>query len=140
MELKGTPTHENLRSAFVRKAAAGRLYLYLAKTADNEGRRDLARLFRELSDGETLHCHGLMEHLKAAGDPVTGGSMAGWEAYFQNAVDASQEEAEKLFPAFAAQARADGFEDIAEWFESLSRAEANHASRLLQYKETLYGD
>lgn len=140
MELKGSQTHENLKAAFARKAMTNRLYLFLARQADNEGRRDLARLFREVADGETLHGFGLMEHLRTAGDPITGNPMDGWEAYLQNAVDASKQEAETLFPKMAEQARADGFAEIGEWFDSLAKAEANHGDRFVRYKESLYGD
>jgi rubrerythrin len=140
MELKGSATHANLKAAFARKAMTDRLYRFCAKLADNEGRRDLARLFRELADGETMHAHGLMEHLRAAGDPVTDAPMAGWESWLQNAADASRAEAETLFPEMAAKARADGFAEIAEWFDSLSAAEARHAERLTAYRDGLNPD
>jgi len=140
VELKGSKTHESLSAALVRKAVANRLYLYLAKQADNEGRRDLARLFRETADGETLHAFGLLEHIKTVGDPLNGSPMGGWEDYLKNAIEASREEAEKVFPGFAQAARDEGFADIADWFDALAKGETVHADRFQRYKESLYSD
>lgn len=139
MELADSRTLANLKAALQRKAVTNRLYLWLARQADTEGRRDLARLFREVAEGETLHALGMMEHLRKSGDPITGGPMEGWESHLANAVDASRQEAEKLFPDWAEVARQEGFTDVAEWFDALSRAEANHADRFVRYKEALYG-
>jgi rubrerythrin len=34
-----------------------------------------------------------------------------------------------MYPGFARTAREEGFEEIAEWFETLARAEKSHAGR-----------
>ena len=70
--LKGTKTHENLKSAFAGESQANRRYLYFAKQADVEGRPDIAGLFRDTAEGETGHAHGHLEYLEQVGDPVLG--------------------------------------------------------------------
>lgn len=140
MDLKGSQTHAGLKLAFARKAQANRLYLFLAKLSDNEGRRDLARLFRDIAEGEALHAHGLLQHLRKAGDPLTGAPLETWEHFTQAAIEASKEEATKLFPEMAAKAREEGFAEIADWFDSLARAETAHADRFTRYKDNLETD
>lgn len=140
MDLKGSQTQANLKLALARKAQANRLYLYLAKLSDNEGRRDLARLFRDIAEGESLHALGLLQHMRKAGDPLTGVPLDGWENFVLSAVEGSKEEATKIFPEMAAKAREEGFADVAEWFESLARAEGTHAARFQKYKDGLYTD
>src|SRR3977135_2736110 len=71
--LKGSKTHENLKSAFAGESQANRRYLYFAKQADVEGRPDIAGLFRDTAEGETGHAHGHLESLQEGGDPATGG-------------------------------------------------------------------
>src|SRR5437764_15493666 len=71
-QLKGSKTHENLKSAFAGESQANRRYLYFAKQADVEGRPDIAGLFRDTAEGETGHAHGHLEYLQEVGDPATG--------------------------------------------------------------------
>src|SRR5213595_1868323 len=70
--LKGSKTHENLKSAFAGESQANRRYLYFARQADVEGQPDIAGLFRDTAEGETGHAHGHLDYLKKVGDPATG--------------------------------------------------------------------
>ena len=70
--LKGSKTHENLKTAFANEAQANRRYLYFARQADVEGYPEIAGLFRDTAEGETGHAHGHLDHLRTLGDPVTG--------------------------------------------------------------------
>ena len=128
-ELKGTKTHGNLKDAFAGESQANRRYLYFAKTADVEGQPDVAGLFRDTADGETGHAHGHLDFLKAVGDPATGEPIGSTEKNLKAAVAGETYEYTEMYPGFAKTARAEGFEEVAEWFETLARAEKSHAGR-----------
>lgn len=128
-ELKGTKTHQNLKDAFAGESQANRRYLYFAKVADVEGYPEIAMNFRETAEGETGHAHGHLDYLKLAGDPATGLPIGSTEKNLAAAVHGETEEYQNMYPGFARTAREEGFEDIAEWFETLARAERSHAGR-----------
>jgi rubrerythrin len=128
-ELKGTKTHTNLRDAFAAESQANRRYLYFAKVADVEGLPDLAGLFRDTAEGETGHAHGHLDYLKRVGDPVTGEPIGDSVKNLRAAIASETYEYSQMYPGFAKAAREEGFEEIAEWFETLARAERSHAGR-----------
>jgi rubrerythrin len=128
-ELKGTKTHANLKAAFASESQANRRYLYFAKVADVEGQPDIAGLFRDTAEGETSHAHGHLDYLKRVGDPVTGEPIGHTEANLKASIAGETYEYTQMYPGFAKTAREEGFEDIAEWFETLARAERSHAGR-----------
>ena len=128
-ELKGTKTHTNLKEAFAGESQANRRYLYFAKVADVEGQPDIAGLFRDTAEGETGHAHGHLDYLKKVGDPATGEPIGSTELNLKASVAGETYEYTQMYPAFAKTAREEGFEDVAEWFETLARAERSHAGR-----------
>ena len=130
--LKGTKTHENLKQAFAGEAQANRRYLYFARRADVEGYPEIAGLFRDTAEGETGHATGHLDFLKQVGDPVTGLPIGNTRANLQAAIAGETAESTDLYPAMAKTAREEGFTEIAEWFETLARAENNHAARFLK--------
>ena len=136
-ELKGTKTHTNLRDAFAAESQANRRYLYFAKVADVEGHPDLAGLFRDTAEGETGHAHGHLDYLKRVGDPVTGEPIGDSVKNLRAAIASETYEYTQMYPGFAKAAREEGFEEIAEWFETLARAERSHAGRFLKGLEGL---
>jgi len=127
--LKGSKTHENLKAAFAGESQANRRYLYFAKQADVEGRPDLAGLFRDTAEGETGHAHGHLEYLQEVGDPATGEPIGDTEKNLASAVIGETYEYTQMYPGFAKQAREDNQVEIAEWFETLAKAEKAHAGR-----------
>jgi rubrerythrin len=136
-ELKGTKTHTNLRDAFAAESQANRRYLYFAKVADVEGLPDLAGLFRDTAEGETGHAHGHLDYLKRVGDPVTGEPIGDSVKNLRAAIASETYEYTQMYPGFAKAAREEGFEEIAEWFETLARAERSHAGRFQKGLESL---
>ena len=127
--LNGSKTHENLKSAFAGESQANRRYLYFAKMADVEGQPDIAGLFRDTAEGETGHAHGHLDFLKVVGDPATGKPIGNTRKNLEAAVAGETYEFTEMYPGFAKTARDEGFEDVAEWFETLARAEKSHAGR-----------
>jgi rubrerythrin len=136
-QLKGTKTHTNLKDAFAGESQANRRYLYFAKVADVEGRPDVAGLFKDTADGETGHAHGHLDYLKQVGDPATGLPIGNTERNLKAAVAGETHEYETMYPGFAKEARSEGFDDIAEWFETLAKAEKSHAGRFSKALSTL---
>ena len=136
-QLKGSKTHQNLKEAFAGESMANRRYLYFAKRADIEGQPDLAGLFRDTAEGETGHAHGHMDYLRAAGDPATDLPFGETAENLRSAVAGETYEYTNMYPGMAKTAREEGFDDIADWFETLARAERSHAGRFAKGLESL---
>ena len=128
-KLNATKTHENLKSAFAGESQANRRYLYFARRADIEGYPDIGGLFRDTSEAETGHAFGHLDFLKEVGDPATGQPIGDSEANLKASVAGETYEYTQMYPGFAKQAREEGFDEIAEWFETLAKAEKSHAGR-----------
>src|SRR6187399_995130 len=128
-KLEGTKTHQNLKEAFAGESQANRRYLYFAKVADVEGYPEIAGNFRETAEGETGHAHGHLDFLKSVGDPATGLPIGNTEKNLKAAVAGETHEYETMYPGMAKEAREEGFDDVAEWFETLAKAEKSHAGR-----------
>ena len=128
-DLKGTKTHENLKAAFAGESQANRRYLYFAKVADVEGYPEVAGNFRETAEGETGHAHGHLDYLKSVGDPATDLPIGPTEDNLKAAVAGETHEYTDMYPGMAKAAREEGFAEIADWFETLAKAEKSHAGR-----------
>ena len=129
MALKGSKTEQNLKDAFAGESQANRRYLYFAAKADVEGFNDVAALFRSTAVGETGHAHGHLEFLEECGDPATGLPIGSTEDNLKAAVAGETHEYTDMYPGMAKTARDEGFDEIADWFETLAKAERSHANR-----------
>ena len=135
--LKGTKTHDNLKAAFAGESQANRRYLYFARRADIEGYPDIGGLFRDTSEAETGHAFGHLDFLKEVGDPATGEPIGDTADNFKASIAGETYEYTQMYPGFAKTAREEGLVEIAEWFETLARAEKSHAGRFQQGLESL---
>ena len=129
MSLKGTKTADNLKDAFSGESQANRRYLYFAQKADIEGAPDVASVFRSTAEGETGHAHGHLEYLEEVGDPATGEPMGETEDNLKSAIHGETHEYTDMYPGMARTAREEGFDEIADWFETLAKAEKSHAGK-----------
>jgi len=127
--LKGSKSHDNLKEAFAGESQANRRYLYFARVADIEGFPDIAGLFKDTADAETGHAFGHLDFLKEVGDPVTGVPIGKTEKNLKSAVEGETYEYTKMYPGMARTARDEGYGELAEWFETLAKAEKSHAGR-----------
>ena len=137
MSLEGTQTHENLKAAFAGESQANRRYLYFAKVADVEGYPDIAGNFRDTAEGETGHAHGHLEYLEEVGDPATGKPIGETKDNLASAVAGETHEYTDMYPGMAKTARDEGFEEIADWFETLAKAEKSHAGKFQKTLESI---
>ena len=129
MELKESKTAQNLKDAFAGESQANRRYLYFAQKADIEGAPDVAGVFRSTAEGETGHAHGHLEYLEEVGDPATGEAMGETDDNLKSAIKGETHEYTDMYPGMARTAREEGFEEIADWFETLAKAEKSHAGK-----------
>ena len=129
MNLKGSKTEGNLKAAFAGESQANRRYLYFAQKADVEGYNDVAAVFRSTAEGETGHAHGHLEYLEPVGDPATGLPIGPTSDKLKAAIAGETHEYTDMYPGMARTAREEGFAEVADWFETLAKAEKSHAGR-----------
>jgi len=135
--LVNTKSHENLKHAFAGESQANRRYLYFARVADIEGYPDVGGLFRDTSEAETGHAFGHLDFLKEVGDPCTGVPIGTTAKNLKSAVEGETYEYTEMYPGFAKTARDEGLSELAEWFETLAKAEKSHAGRFAKGLDTL---
>ena len=133
--LKGTKTHDNLKAAFAGESQANRRYLYFAQKADVEGYNDVSAVFRSTAEGETGHAHGHLEYLEEVGDPAIGNPIGPTGDNLKAAIASETHEYTDMYPGMARTAREEGFEEIADWFETLAKAGKSHAGRFQKVLE-----
>ena len=139
MALKGSKTEDNLKDAFAGESQANRRYLYFANKADIEGYNDVASVFRSTAEGETGHAHGHLEYLEAVGDPATGLPIGETGDNLKAAIAGETHEYTDMYPGMAKTARDEGFDEIADWMETLAKAERSPANRFQKALDTLDG-
>jgi rubrerythrin len=137
MGLKGSQTEGNLKAAFAGESQANRRYLYFAQKADIEGYNDVAAVFRSTAEGETGHAHGHLEYLEACGDPATGLAIGGTSDNLKASIAGETHEYTDMYPGMAKTARDEGFDEIADWFETLAKAEKSHAGKFQKTLDSL---
>jgi rubrerythrin len=135
--LKGTRTHDNLKAAFAGESQANRRYLYFANKADVEGHTEVAALFRSTAEGETGHAHGHLDYLAEVGDPATDLPIGPSADNLKAAVAGETHEYTDMYPGMAKAARDEQFDEIADWFETLAKAERSHANKFARALEQL---
>ncbi len=136
-QLKGSKTEGNLKAAFAGESQANRRYLYFAAKADIEGFNDVAAVFRSTAEGETGHAHGHLEYLEVVGDPATGLPIGPTDKNLKASIAGETHEYTDMYPGMAKAARDEGFNEIADWFETLAKAERSHANRFQKALDSL---
>lgn len=129
-ELKGSQTHDNLLAVFATEAQAQVRFSYFAQIAEIEGYHHVADTLRELAEAEVLYAHGHLDYLRQVADPATGLPLGETERNLQAALMSDAIGQRETYPALARTAHAEGFPDIASWFETLAKAKRSHAQRL----------
>lgn len=137
MSLQGSKTGNNLKDAFAGESRANRRYLYFAAKADVEGYNDVAAVFRATAEGEIGHAHGHLQYLEEVGDPATGLPIGATSANLAVAIAGETYEYTDMYPGMAKTARDENFDEIADCFETLAKAERSHANRFQKALDTL---
>ena len=120
--LKGTKTEKNLMEAFAGESQAGNKYTYYASKAKKEGYEQIAAFFEETAGNEK-------EHAKIWFKLLCGGDIHTATDNLKAAADGENEEWTEMYKRMAAEAKEEGFDDIAFLFESVGRIEKDHEER-----------
>lgn len=123
MGLKNTKTEENLRKALAGESIARNKYTYFAAAARACGNEDVAAAFEEMAKNEMTHAKFWFEQLYGRPNDT--------KECLIKAAHGEYEEWHGMYPAFAAQARADGLEDLAVMFEHVAAIERSHENRFM---------
>lgn len=131
--LKGTQTEKNLLTAFAGESQARNRYTYFASAAKKEGFVQISDIFTETANQEKEHAKRLFKFLEGGEVEIVGAFPAGMIGNtLENLKEsAAGEEYEwtKMYPEFAATAKKEAFEDIADVFEKIAIAEKQHGKR-----------
>ena len=100
---------------------------------------DFSAVFRSTAEGETGHAHGHLEYLEACGDPATGLPIGGTSDNLKASIAGETHEYTDMYPGMAKTARDEGFSEIADWFETLGKAERSHANKFQRTLDSLNG-
>ena len=122
MELKGSKTEKNLLEAFAGESMARNKYTYFASRAKKDGFVQISKIFEETADNEK-------EHAKIWYKYLHGGKVADTAANLADAADGEHFEWTDMYARMAAEARAEGFDEIAEKFEMVGAVEREHEAR-----------
>ena len=98
---------------------------------------DAAAAFRTTAEGETGHAHGHLEFLQEVGDPATGKPIGTTRQNLAAAIAGETFEAAEMYLTMARTAREEGFDEVADWFETLAKAEKAHAARFQKVLDRL---
>ena len=120
MELKGSKTEQNLRTAFAGESQARNKYTYFASKAKKEGFVQIANIFTETADNEKEHAKIWFKLLGGIGTTAENLLVA---------AEGENYEWTDMYATFAKEAREEGFEDIAKLFEGVGAIEKEHEER-----------
>ena len=130
MNLKGTKTEANLQTAFAGESQARNKYTYYASKARKDGYQQIAALFEETAANEK-------EHAKLWFKLLCGGQIPSTEENLLDAAQGENYEWTDMYAAFAADARAEGIDEIAALFEGVAEIEKAHEARYRKLLENV---
>ncbi len=140
--LKGSETEKNILKAFAGESQARNRYTYFASKAKNEGFVQMADIFEETANQEKEHAKRLFKLLESGQDlEITAAFPAGTIGTTKDNLAASaageHHEQTVMYPEFAAKAREEGFDKIADIFMAIAVAEKQHEKRFLALKANI---
>jgi rubrerythrin len=121
-DLKGTKTERNLWEAFAGESQARNKYTYFASKAKKEGYEQIAAIFEETAGNEKEHAEIWFKLLCGGDIPATPDNL-------KAAAATENSEWTEMYKRMAADARAEGFSDIAFLFDGVGAIEKEHEER-----------
>jgi len=141
MKLKGSQTEKNLITAFAGESQARNRYTYFASQAKKDGFVQMADIFEETANQEKEHAKRLFKFLEGGEVEVRASFPAGvigpTADNLKESAGGEHYEWTQMYPSFAKTARSEGFEEIAQVFESIAVAEKQHEKRYLALRATI---
>ncbi len=135
--LRGTETEQNLKDAIAGESQANRHYLDFAQNADAEGLGAAAAVFRSTAEGKTGYAHDHLGYLRDVRNPASGKPIGPTRDNLKAAIASETHEYADMYPGMARAARQEGFDEIADWFETLAKAGKSHAGRFQKALDAL---
>ncbi|MGN0184126.1 MAG: rubrerythrin [Aristaeellaceae bacterium] len=120
MELKGSKTEQNLRTAFSGESEARNKYTYFASVAKKAGYEQIAAIFQKTADNEKEHAKMWFKALGGLGDTA---------ANLLSAAEGENYEWTDMYATFAKEAEEEGFTDLAAKFRMVADIEKSHEER-----------
>lgn len=133
MELKGSVTEQNLKTAFAGESQAHTKYLYYASKARKDGFIQIGNLFEETAKNEKEHAKIWFKYLH-------GGEMPDTKANLADAAAGENYEWTDMYAGFAKTAKEEGFEDLSFLFERVGEIEKTHEERYKKLLANIEGD
>ena len=130
MELKGSKTEANLRTAFAGESQARNKYTYYASKAKKEGYEQIAAIFTETADNEK-------EHAKMWFKLLNGGDIPTTTQNLKDAAEGENYEWTDMYATFAKEADEEGFTEIAATFRGIAEVEKHHEERYRKLLDNL---
>jgi len=127
-ESSGSKTEQNLLEAFAGESQANRKYLAFARRAEEEGRPQVAKLFRAAAEAETVHAHA---HLRVLG------GIQNTAANLREAVSGETHEFTAMYPDMIKQATNEGHDAALKSFTFANAVEKIHAGLYQKALENL---
>ena len=121
-DLKGTKTEKNLQEAFAGESMARNKYTFFASKAKKDGFVQISKIFEETAANEKEHAEIWYKYLN-------GGKVSDTAANLLAAAEGENYEWTDMYARMAAEARAEGFDEIAEKFEMVGAIEKHHEER-----------
>ena len=122
MNLEGTKTLENLKTAFAGESQARNKYSYFASKAKKDGYEQIAAIFEETANNEK-------EHAKMWYKLINGGSVSDTMTNLAAAAEGENYEWTEMYDEFAKVAEEEGFANIAKMFRGVAEIEKHHEER-----------
>ncbi len=122
MDIKDSQSWKNMEAALNQEALAYVEYTYYSQQAKKDGYVQISNIFAETADNELHHGKLLFKRLHDGGVPPTLECLA-------LASESEREEWDGNYPAYAAVAREEGFDDVADLFDGLAAIEKSHYER-----------
>lgn len=130
MELKGSKTEQNLRTAFSGESEARNRYTFYAAQAKKDGYEQISELFMKTANNEK-------EHAELWFKALNGGTMHGTVENLQLAAEGEHYEWAEMYADFAKTAREEGFNGLAAAFELVAKIEKHHEERYLKLRQNI---
>lgn len=121
-------TEKNLKDAFAGESQANRKYLAFAKKAEEEGYKQVARLFRAAAEAETVHAHNHLRELKG---------IKSTKENLEEAINGESYEFLTMYPAMIEEAKAEDNKTALRSFNIANEVEKIHHALYKKALESL---
>lgn len=135
--IKGTRTEANLVAAYMAESMAYTRYMYYAKQADKDGYPPIRVIFEATANNEMHHSKVFFKFLEGGKGTkemtIDAGVISSTAENLATAAAEEEAEGVVMYTNAAKIAREEGFDNIADVFESIAKVELFHRERFLRF-------